>query len=111
MEKDFINNWDKQMKKGLLIFLVIKVIKTKSCYGSEIIKKIKEKTGIVIADGTLYPILKKLKKNQLVLCKWNVNEEEAPRKYYYITGSGNTHLTEMNQYWSTLNQNVVTLIE
>jgi len=111
MEKEFISNWDKQMKKGLLIFLVIKVIKTNSCYGSEIIKIIREKTGIVIADGTLYPILKKLKKNQLVLSKWNVNAEEAPRKYYYITGAGNRHLAEMNKYWSNLNEKVSNLLE
>ena len=110
MEEVFIGNWDKQMKKGLLIFLVMSCIKKKNCYGYEIIQKIREKTGIVMADGTLYPILKKLKKNQFVLSKWVVNEDDAPRKYYYLTGAGNTTLAEMTNYWSGLNEKVGSLL-
>jgi len=100
-----------QMKKGLLIFLVMNVIKKKNCYGYEIIQKIEEKTGIIIADGTLYPLLKKLKYNKLVLTRWEVNEEDAPRKYYFLTGTGNSVLQNMNTYWGNLNQSVFSLIQ
>ena len=111
VEESFVGNWNKQMKKGLLIFLVMNVIKKKNCYGYEIIQKIERKTGIIIADGTLYPLLKKLKSNKLVLTRWEVSEEDAPRKYYYLTGTGNGVLQKMNTYWGNLNQSVCILIE
>ena len=111
IERDFVKNWNKQIKKGLLIFLVMNVINKKNCYGYEIILKIKGKTGIIIADGTLYPLLKKLKSNKLVLTRWDVNEDEAPRKYYYLTGTGNSVLQEMNAYWGKLNHSVYDLLE
>ena len=111
IEEEFVSNWNKQMKKGLLIFLVMNVIKKRNCYGYEIIQKIKEKTGLIIADGTLYPLLKKLKNNNLALSRWEVNEEDAPRKYYYLTGTGNSVLKDMDTYWGNLNQSVFSLIE
>ena len=107
----FIENWNTQIKKGLLLFLVMNVIKKKNCYGYEIIKKIKEDTGLAMADGTLYPLLKKLKTEKLVLSKWEVNEDQAPRKYYYLTGSGNTALTKMSSSWFSLNDSVSSLIK
>ena len=110
-QETFIGNWNKQMKKGLLIFLVMNVIKQKNCYGHEIIRKIREKTGMEIADGTLYPLLKKLKSNQLVLSRWDVNDEDAPRKYYYLTGTGNTLLAEMSSKWGSLNKSISNLVE
>lgn len=69
MEQQFINNWNIQIKKGLLLFLVMNIIKKKNCYGYEIIKKIKKDTGLSVAEGTLYPLLKKLKQEQHVLFK------------------------------------------
>lgn len=110
MQNTFINNWNTQVKKGLLIFLVMNVIKEKNCYGYEIIQKIKTDTGLEIADGTLYPLLKKLRQDALVLSRWSVNEELAPRKYYYLTGNGNSTLNEMNEYWLSLNQSITSLI-
>ena len=110
MEQQFLSNWNIQMKKGLVLFLVMNIIKNKSCYGYEIIQKIKTDTGMCISEGTLYPLLKKLKQDQLVLFKWDVNDEQAPRKYYYLTGRGNSMLKEMNSHWFTLNQSVSNMI-
>jgi len=106
----FIDNWNTQIKKGLLLFLVMNIIKSKNSYGYEIIQKVKEKTGLDMAEGTLYPLLKKLKEEKLALCKWEVNEESAPRKYYYLTGQGNATLEKMNKEWSSLNASVSNLI-
>ena len=111
MKETFMTNWSKQMKKGLLIFFVMNVIKKKSSYGYEIIQQINEDNEILIADGTLYPLLKQLKKEQLVLSKWETNEENAPRKYYYLTGKGNSILNEMKTYWLTLSKLVNISIE
>ncbi len=110
MEQQFIDNWNIQMKKGLLLFLVMNIIKKKNCYGYEIIQKIEAETGLTVAEGTLYPLLKKLKTDQHVLSKWEVNEEQAPRKYYYLTGRGNNLLREMNSHWTSLNQSVTNMV-
>jgi len=110
MNSEFTSNWNIQLKKGLLLVLVMNIIKKKSCYGYQIIKEIKESTGIELAEGTLYSLLKNLKNRKLVLSKWSINEGSSPRKYYYLTGSGNMALKEMNNHWLSLNQSVAKLI-
>ncbi len=110
MKTDFITNWSVQLKKGLLLYLVMNIIKKKSSYGQEIIAEIEAITGFKVAEGTLYPLLKKLKEEQCVLSKWELNNDKAPRKYYFLTGKGGITLKEMNNYWKNLNENVTNLI-
>ncbi len=110
MKSLFIDNWSTQTKKGVLILLVMNILKEKTCYGHEIIQKIEENTQIKVADGTLYPLLKKLKQENFAVTKWSVNEKDAPRKYYYLTGIGNSTVTEMNNYWKKLNHSIEALI-
>ena len=111
MENTFISKWTTQVKKGLLLYLVMTIIKKKNSYGYEIIQKIEKETGLQMAEGTLYPLLQKLKDEKMVLCKWEVNEEDAPRKYYYLTGVGNSTLREMDNYWLGLNPAINNLIK
>lgn len=111
MEKGFKDKWTGQVKKGLLLFLVVHVIKKKNSYGHAIIKEIHEHTGIKMADGTLYPILKKLKQEQMVLTRWDVNDEQAPRKLYYLTGKGSSLYKEMKEYWEDLSASIFTFME
>lgn len=107
MSQDFIQNWNIQLKKGVLLYLVMTAIRKKSSYGGEIISKIKATTGISITEGTLYPILKKLKQEYCVLSKWMIDEEnDSARKYYYLTGKGNGVLKEMDENWKALNLSV-----
>lgn len=106
MKPDFFTNWNTQLKKGLLLFLILSIIKKKNSYGQEIIKEIQSATGFLVAEGTLYPLLKKLKEEQLVLSKWNTNEDHAPRKYYYLTGKGGITFKEMNEKWKALTDSI-----
>lgn len=110
MDPQFIDKWNTQVKKGLFLFLVLSVIKQKSSFGQEIVRKIKQATGLSISEGTLYPILKKLKEEHLVISKWDFNDENAPRKYYFLTGHGNSTQEEMQKYWSKLNLSVSNFI-
>ncbi|MDF1674043.1 MAG: PadR family transcriptional regulator [Vicingaceae bacterium] len=112
MSQDFIQKWNIQLKKGVLLYLVMTAISKKNSYGGEIIANIKATTGIVITEGTLYPILKKLKEEYCVLSKWMVDEEnDSAKKYYYLTGKGNGLLTEMNEKWKALNISVEQFIK
>lgn len=108
MNIEFLSNWKSQTKKGLITFLVLKIIKSKSCYGSEIIKQINAQFEFDVAEGTLYPILKKLKAQKLVMTNWKTEEDDigAPKKFYLLTGEGKLMLDTMDMFWKELNSNM-----
>ncbi|MEF9479406.1 PadR family transcriptional regulator [Chryseobacterium sp. RRHN12] len=106
MNKDFIDKWQSQVKKGTLSFVVLLVLKENELYGYELIEKIKTLTNIEIAEGTLYPLMNRLKTDHLLESKWVEQETGIPRKYYYLSETGNKTLEEMKNQWSDL-QNVL----
>lgn len=111
MNIEFIDNWKSQTKKGLITLLILKIIRKKSCYGSEMIKEIKENFGFDIAEGTLYPILKKLKSQKLVMTNWKTEENDigAPKKFYMLTGEGKAMLGAMTIFWTDINTSMYSL--
>jgi len=111
MNIEFFDNWKSQTKKGLMTLMVLKIIKSKSCYGSEIIKEIKENFGLDVAEGTLYPILKKIKLQKLVMTNWKTEENDigTPKKFYILTGEGRLMLESMNGFIKDINQSMFNL--
>lgn len=109
MDNQFIEKWQSQVKKGSLSFIVLLVLKDRELYGYELIEKIKGLTNIDIAEGTLYPLLNRLKTERILESKWVEQETGIPRKYYFLTKSGNETLTEMKNQWIKL-QDVLTKI-
>ncbi|MBI3134462.1 MAG: PadR family transcriptional regulator [Bacteroidetes bacterium] len=102
MNSDFVNNWASQVKKGTLSFIVLNILRKKEVYGYELIEEIKKFTAIEIAEGTLYPLMNRLKKENLVASKWVEQETGIPRKYYSLTKKGVSTLAEMQAYWTNL---------
>jgi len=102
MNEIFIQKWKSQVKKGTLAFIVLNVLKNNEFYGYELIEEIKKHTKIEIAEGTLYPLMNRLKKENLVSSKWVEQTSGIPRKYYVLTDIGNETLIEMLKYWSHL---------
>ena len=102
MNKEFVVKWKSQVKKGTLSFIVLKTIREKELYGYELIEIIKETTKIEIAEGTLYPLLNRLKKEELVSSRWVKQESGIPRKYYVLTQEGVVTIEEMTAYWKDL---------
>lgn len=102
MNEEFINKWISQVKKGTLSFIVLNAISKKEVYGYELIEIIKETTAIEIAEGTLYPLMNRLKKEGLATSKWVEQESGIPRKYYMLTKEGNSTLQHMRTYWEEL---------
>jgi len=103
MNNEFFQKWISQVKKGVLSFIVLNVLKKKEYYGYELIEEVKLHTNIDIAEGTLYPLLNRLKKEALVEAKWVEQESGIPRKYYTLTEKGESTLLEMQNYWTNLN--------
>lgn len=111
MNEQFIQKWMSQVKKGTLSYIVMGILQGKELYGYELIEKIKNYTDIEIAEGTLYPLLNRLKKSELVSAKWVEQESGIPRKYYQLTEIGERTLIEMNDHWNSLSQSIETIIK
>lgn len=107
MNEEFINKWISQLKKGTLSFVILSVLRDqKEYYGYDLINEIKKRTAIEIAEGTLYPLMNRLKDEKLVDYKWVEQNSGIPRKYYNITDLGLHTVMEMSTYWINLNNTI-----
>jgi len=91
----FLINWNIQLKKGLLPLYVLQALEKKECYGYELIQELKLEIGIDVTEGTIYPLLVRLMKDNLLTCKWVEQPSGIPRKYYQMSVEGKNNLNEM----------------
>ena len=108
--KDFMNieNTKAQMRKGILELCILSTIDKKPKYSSEILTRLKE-SKLLVVEGTLYPLLTRLKNAQLLEYRWEESNAGPPRKYFTITKDGKAFLKELNTSWSDLSSAVNTL--
>lgn len=107
--KDFnVENARTQMRKGLLEFPVLLIIAKGEVYASDILSELK-KADLIVVEGTLYPLLSRLKKSGLVEYKWRESTSGPPRKYYKLTKEGKTVLNELLKTWDTLSASITKL--
>lgn len=96
------DKYERQMKKGVLDMLVLKLLSDEKKYGYQLIQELHEKGGesFCLKEGTLYPVLYRLEDEQLVESKWCEPEpKQLPRKYYVITDKGRQALTKIAHVW------------
>ncbi len=100
-----IDNTKAQMRKGILEFCVLSIIDKVEMYPSDIIKKLKDAKMIVV-EGTLYPLLNRLLRAELVSYNWKESRSGPPRKYYLITDTGRDFLGELKNTWKDMEKAV-----
>jgi PadR family transcriptional regulator PadR len=100
-----IENTKAQMRKGVLELCVLSIIAQEEAYPTDIINKLKEYKMIVV-EGTLYPMLNRLKDASLLDYTWRESKSGPPRKYYQITVQGDEFLKGLNETWQELNHAV-----
>lgn len=105
----FFNNWIVQLRKGTIELCVLNAIRGSRCYGYDIVKKLKQFDGLVINEGTIYPILSRFKREGLVRSFLEESQEGPARKYYEMTDRGEQLVSEMNDHWKLINRGVQTL--
>lgn len=108
------DKYERQMKKGVLDMLVLKLLASQAKYGYQIIQELKEKGGKMfqLKDGTLYPILYRLEDDGLVISKWSEAEgRQVARKYYEITEAGLDALTEIQTVWEQISKGISNIME
>ena len=103
-------NFKIQIRKGLLEFCVLQIISNKEVYASEIIEELKN-SKIIVVEGTVYPLLSRLKKSNYIQYNWKESTQGPPRKYYSITDYGLEHLKELVVSWSDINRSVKKLLK
>jgi len=90
-----------QMKKGVLEFCILSIISGKEVYASDILDELKT-SELIVVEGTLYPLLTRLKNEGLLSYRWEESKSGPPRKYYEITEIGKTVLLELDNSWKEL---------
>ena len=103
-----INERFSAIRKGLLEFLVLKIVSAEKVYVADILKQLSE-TEFSTQEGTLYPLLSKMRRDGLVDYEWKESDAGPPRKYYQLTAKGRDHLRETVEYWSKISGTVKTL--
>lgn len=106
MNSEFVQNWFSQVKKGTLSYIILNILHEHEYYGYELVQEIKHHTALEVAEGTLYPLLNRLKTEGVVESKWVEQESGIPRKYYTLSASGKATLYEMRTIWSTLETSI-----
>ncbi|MEJ6663106.1 MAG: PadR family transcriptional regulator [Flavobacteriaceae bacterium] len=103
-----IDNTKAQMRKGVLEYCILAILKDGEAYTSDLLLALKQAKMIVV-EGTIYPLLTRLKNSGLLEYRWEESTSGPPRKYYQLTPTGVAFLNELNETWLELNQAVSTL--
>lgn len=90
-----------QMRKGVLEYCILSIIKNNEAYASDILERLKE-ADLIVVEGTLYPLLTRLKNDGLLNYRWEESTSGPPRKYYGLTDEGQEFLKALDTAWTEL---------
>ncbi len=100
-----LENTKAQMRKGVLELCILAIISEKEAYPSDILEKLKS-SELIVVEGTLYPLLTRLKDAGLLEYRWVESLQGPPRKYYQLTETGRNSLQELHKGWLELVKSV-----
>ncbi len=103
-----LENTKAQMRKGILEYCILSILEKKEAYPSEIIEELKS-AKLIVVEGTLYPLLTRLLKAELLSYRWEESTGGPPRKYYSLTKMGKAFLEELSDTWKELSKAVNTI--
>ncbi len=96
-----VDNIKSQMRKGFLEYCILLILKKKPAYVPDIISELKE-AHLIVVEGTLYPLLTRLKNSGLLDYHWKESTQGPPRKYYHVTSQGEEFLCELDTAWGEI---------
>ena len=105
------DRWEAQLRKGALEMATLAVLWNSRLYGLEIIRLLESQSSLVVAEGTVYPILNRLKTEGLLSSEWVEAEAGHPRKYYVLTAAGRKRLRRMAEAWVEFSSGVALLLK
>jgi len=102
MNAKFFDNWTNQLRKGVLELCILNDIHNRKMYGYEIVRRLRKIEGLIISEGAIYPILSRLKRQDLVETSIQESPDGPARKYYKLTEQGEEMVSQMNAYWQAI---------
>jgi PadR family transcriptional regulator PadR len=109
MESAFFDNWTTQLRKGILELGVLAALRGRRLYGYDIVKRLGDIPGLVIGEGTIYPILSRFKREGLVTTTLVESNEGPARKYYELTPIGRKELARLRATWRSVRDGIDSL--
>lgn len=103
---EFFDNWTVQMRKGLVEFCILRTLSHSERYGYDLVKSLVTLPGLNTTEGTVYPLLSRLRTAGLIEARLVESSEGPARKYYSLTDQGRRQIERMNKYFKTLSQTV-----
>ena len=98
-----VENSKSQMRKGILEYCILSIINKQEVYTSDILEALRQ-ADLLVVEGTLYPLLSRLKNNGLLKYRWQESTDGPPRKYFTLTDEGQEMLAALNQEWSIVSK-------
>lgn len=96
------------LRKGLLEYVVLKICGARSVYAADILRRLSA-TEFSTQEGTLYPLLSRLRREGFLAYEWQESEAGPPRKYYRLTELGREQVSQLDEYWTQLHHTVTTV--
>ena len=96
-----VDNTNAQMRKEILEYCILSVLKDQEAYPSDILSELKE-AKLLVVEGTIYPLLMRLKNAGVLTYRWEESKSGPPRKYYRLTDEGMSFLSELDETWNQL---------
>lgn len=109
-EQPSTDKWEVQLRKGCLELAILASLWPGKLYGLEILRTLADGSGVVVPEGTVYPLLSRLKAEGLVDSEWVEAEAGHPRKYYHLTTGGRRRAKEMARIWARFSTNLTGLL-
>ncbi|MDD2634234.1 MAG: PadR family transcriptional regulator [Bacteroidales bacterium] len=100
-----INNNNAQMRKGVIEYCTLLILSKQDCYSIDILQQLKE-ADMIVVEGTIYPLLTRLKNTELLNYRWEESNQGPPRKYYSLTEKGKKMLNELDKSWTELVESI-----
>lgn len=106
MPSPFVENWQTQARKGLLELAVLNALRGGRMYGYEIAQRLKQTPGLMVAEGTIYPLMSRLRKDALVTSSLESSPDGPARKYYRLSADGEAALDRINAEWDAIRRSI-----
>ena len=105
-----VENIKSQMRKGILEYCILSIIDRKEAYTSDILEHLK-KADLLVVEGTLYPLLSRLKNNGILMYRWEESPSGPPRKYFCLTDEGKDLLSQLREEWQAISKSIQVIVE
>ncbi len=101
-----LQNWQTQLRKGLLELVILNLLSKCERHGYEMVQNLKQIEGLKIREGNIYPILARLKTDNMIESQSQASPDGPPRKYFRLTELGSQNLEQMNAHWEMISYSI-----